>query len=108
MVAADREDAALFYRAIDIKNVVAGPTADIDDERPEIFLVLGQDYLGGSERGECHILDFQRQFLHATDRVLNPRSHSMDNVEIGFEPLPKHPDGIEHPLLPIDVIMLDD
>ena len=108
VIAADREHAALFHRAVDIENVIGRAAADIDDERAEIFLMLGEDDLGGRERGEDHILHIQRQFFHATDRVLDPRSHAVDDVKIGLQLLAEHADRIEHAILPVDVIMLDD
>ena len=108
VIAADREDAALFHRAVDIENVIGRPAADIDDERAEIFLMLREDDLRGSERGEDDVLDFERQFFHATDRVLDPRAHAVDDVKIRLQFLPEHSDRIEHAVLPVDVIMLDD
>ena len=108
VIAADREDAALFHRAVDIENVIGRPAADIDDERAEILLMLGEDDLGGSEGGEDDVLDIERQFLHAADRVLNPRAHAVDDVEIGLQFLAEHSDRIEHAVLSVDVIMLDD
>ena len=108
MIAPDGQDAALFHRAVDIENVIAGPAADIDDERAEIFLVLRQHHLRRSERGKDNVFHLERQLLHATDRVLNPRPHPMDNVEIRLEFFAEHPDRVQHAFLPIDVIMLND
>ena len=108
MIAADAEDAALFHRAIHIQNVIRRAAADIDHERAEIFLMLGEHDLRGGERGEDHVLHFERQFLHATDRVLDARPHAVDDVKIRLELLPEHADGVEHAVLPVDVIMLDD
>ena len=69
--------------------------------------MLGQHNLRRSERREDDVLHLERQFLHATDRVLDPRPHPVDDVEIGLEFLPKHPDRVQHPFLTIDVVMLD-
>ena len=108
VIAADCEHAALFHRAVDIEHVIGRPAADIDDERAEIFLMLGEDDLRGGERREDDILHIERQFFDASDRVLNPRSHAVDDVEIGLQFLAEHSDRIEHAVLPVDVIMLDD
>ena len=70
--------------------------------------MLGEHDLRGRERGEDNVFHFQWQFLHATDRVLNPGAHAVDDVKIGFQFLPEHANGIEHAVLPIDVIMLND
>ena len=85
MIAADGEDAALFHRAIDIKNVIGRAAANIDHERAEIFLVLGEHNLRGSQRAEDDVFDFERQFLDAPDRVLNAGAHAVDDVKIGFQ-----------------------
>ena len=108
MIAADAENAALFDRAIHVQNVVRRSAADVDHERTKIFLMLREHDLRGGERGENHVLDFERQLFHATDRVLNPRAHAVDDVKIRLELLPEHADRIEHAVLSVDVIMLDD
>ena len=52
---------------------------------PRFFWCWRQHHLRGSERGEDDVLDFERQFFDATNRVLNPRPHAVDDVEIRFE-----------------------
>ena len=108
MIAADGEHAALFHRAIDIQNVIGRAAADIDDERAQIFLMLREHDLRGSERVEDHVFDIERQFFHATNRVLNARAHAVNDVKIGLQFLAEHADGVEHAVLSVDVIMLDD
>ena len=102
------EAAALPHRAIDIHEVIGGAAADIDGKRPEILLVLVQHHLRGGERIEDDILDLERDLLHAADGVFHPRADAVDDVKIGLELAAHHADGIEHALLPIDVIMLED
>ena len=70
--------------------------------------MLRQHDLRRRQRGEDDVLHFERQLLHAADRVLNSRPHAVNDVEIRLEFLPQHPDRVEHAFLPIDVIMLDD
>src|SRR5438874_2535577 len=70
--------------------------------------MLGQNYLSGGKRAEHHILHFERQLLHAPDRVLNPSAHAMNNVKVSFEFLAEHTDWVEHTVLAVYVIMLDD
>ena len=108
VIAADSETTALLHRAVDIQNVIGRSATDIDDERTKILLVLCEDDLRGSERIEDDVFHFERQFLHATDRVLNARAHSMDDVKIRLQSLAEHSDRIEHAVLSIDVIMLND
>ncbi len=106
VIAADREHAALFHRTIDIQNEIGRAAADIDHERAEIFLLLRQHHLRGRERGENNVLHIKRQFFYASNRVLNPRPDTVDDVKIRFQPMPEHADGIEHSFLSIDVIIL--
>src|SRR6266567_4008422 len=108
MVAADRHATALLHCAVSIQNIVGCPAAHIDHQCPEIFLMLSEDYLRRSEPAEHDILDVERQLFHAPDGVLNARAHTVDDMKIGFQFLPKHPDRIEHAVLSIDVIMLND
>ena len=108
VIAADCEHAALLYRPVDIKHVIGRPAANIDDERAQIFLMLGKDDLGRRERREDDVFHIKGQFLDAADRVLNARSNAVDDVEISLQFLAEHSDGIEHPVLSVDVIMLDD
>ena len=70
--------------------------------------MLGQDDLSGGERIKDDVFHLERQFLDAANGVLNPRAHAVNDVEIGLQLLPEHADGIEHAVLPVDVIMLDD
>ena len=60
MIAADGEGTALFYRAVHIEDVVSRATTNIDDERAEVFLMLRQHNLRGSERTENDVLHFER------------------------------------------------
>jgi hypothetical protein len=54
------------------------------------------------------IFHFERQLFHAADRVLDSRPHPVNNMKIRFELFPKHPDGTQHAILAVDVIMLND
>ena len=108
MIATDAESPALFDRAVNVKNVIRRAAAHVDDKRAEIFLLLGEHDLGRSERGKNHVLHFQWQFFDASNGVLNPRPDTVNDMKIGFQFLPEHPDRIQNAILPIDVIMLDD
>src|SRR5438105_5975426 len=108
VIAADCQDAALFHRAVDIKNVIGRAAADIDYERAKIFLMLRQHDLRGSERAKNDVLDFERKFFHAPNRVLNPVSHAVNDVKIGLDFFAEHSDRIENAILTVGVIMLND
>ena len=69
--------------------------------------MLGEDHLRGSKPAEDDVLDVKRQLFDASDGVLNACPHAVDNMKIGFQFLPKHPDRIQHAILTVDMIMLD-
>src|SRR5437868_4636704 len=95
-------------RAVEIRNEIGRATTDINNQSTEIFLLLRQHHLRGSQRGENNVFHLQWQFLHTTNRVLNPSAYTVDDVKIGFQFLTKHANRVEHAVLPIDVIMLND
>src|SRR5207247_11094657 len=108
VIAADRDGAALFYCAVDIKNVIGGAAPDVDYECAEIFLVLGEHHLGGSERAENHVLDFKWQFFDAANRILYARPTAVNDMKIWFQFPPQHADRIEDAVLAVDLIVLND
>src|SRR5947199_23524 len=104
----DSEHAALLYCAVDVENVIGRSAANIDHQRAQIFLMLGEHDLSGRQGTEDNVLHFKRQLFDAADGVLNPGSDAVDNVEISLHLLAKHPDRVEHAVLTVDVIMLND
>src|SRR5262245_15065955 len=108
MVTADCDAATLLHCAVRVQNIVCRPSADIDHQRSEVFLVLGKDHLSRSQPAKNDILNVQRQFLHAPDRVLNARPHTVNNVEVCFQSLAEHPHWVKHAVLSVDMIMLND
>ena len=70
--------------------------------------MLGEHDLRRREAAKHNVFDVQRQFFHASNRVLDPCAHAMDDVKIGLQLLAEHPDGIQNALLSIDVVMLND
>src|SRR5437762_10343614 len=108
MVAAHCEAPAWLAHALGRYNVRARAAANTDHQSAEIFLVRRQDHLRRSKRAENHVLDVERQFLHAPDRVLNASTHAVDDMKIGLQFLPKHSDRIKDAVLPFDMVMLDD
>src|SRR5436190_3330164 len=107
VVAAYSKDAALFNGTVHIQNVVRRAAPNVDHERAEILLLLRQHNLRGRERGEDDVLHFQRQFLHAANCVLNAGPHSVDDVKIRLQFFPEHAHGVEHAVLPVHVVMLN-
>src|SRR5438105_13821740 len=102
MVSADCNATALLHCAVRVQNIVRCPSADIDHQCPEVFLMLRQNDLGGSEPAKNDILNVERQFFHAADRVLDPCPHTVNAVEIGLLSLADPPDRPQHAALSTD------
>ncbi len=107
VIAADRHRPALLHRAIDIDHVVGRAAAHVHHERAERFLILIEHDLRGRERAEDDVEHFRPDLLHAAHAVFDPRGDAVDDVKIRLELAPEHADRIEHAVLAIDVIMLE-
>ena len=69
--------------------------------------MLGEHDLRGSEPAKHNVFDVQRQFFHAANRILDPCAHAVDNVKISLQLLAEHADRVQHALLSIDLVMLN-
>src|SRR5215471_10052808 len=108
MVAAHGQTTALSHCSLGVQNVVSSSAAHINHESAKILLLLCQHDLRGSEPAKHNVLYLQRQFLHAANGVLDPCAHTVDDVKIGFQFLAEHADWVQHALLAIHLIMLND
>jgi hypothetical protein len=108
VVAAYSQTTALSDRALRVQHIISRSSAHIDHQRTEILFLLGQHNLGRSQAAKNHVLHVQRQFFHASNGVLNPCAHAVDDVKIGFQFLPEHAGRIQHALLSVDLIMLNE
>src|ERR1700722_19708853 len=106
MVATDGNRAGMLDYAIGINNKISGATADIDDERAEVFLFGGQQGKRGSEAVENDVFDFQLQDFDETDEILQTVRHAVDDVNIHFQPRTEHAYGIGHAVLAVYKEML--
>ena len=108
MVAAHGQTTALPHCSLGVQNVVSGSAAHINHESAKVLLLLCKHDLRGSEPAKHNVLYLQRQFLHTSNGVLDPRAHTMDDVKIGFQFLAEHTDRVQHALLAIHLVMLND
>ena len=70
--------------------------------------MLSQDNLGRGQPAKNDVLHFERQFFDATNRILNAGANPVNDMKIRFQFLAQHSDWVEHAVLAVDVIMLDD
>ena len=71
-------------------------------------LILIEQHLRGRQRIEDDVKHFRADFLDATDAVFDAGGHAMNDVKIGLQLAPEHADGIEHSIVPVDVVVLQD
>jgi len=91
-----------------INDVVRDSPADIDHHGTGLFLGITENDLRGGDRIHHDIVHFDIELLYAANRVLNPGHHPMNDVVIGLQLGAEHPERINHALLSIDIIALDD
>src|SRR2546425_5418929 len=108
MVAAKSHATALFHRTVRVQHVISRAAAHIDHQRAKILLMLGEYDLRRSKPTKNNVLHIQRQLFDAPDGILDPGAHAMDDMKIGFQFLPKHPDRVQHTVLSVDMIMLNE
>ena len=108
VVAADRDRSAVANDSIVINDVICDSSSDIDYHGAGLFLRIAKHDLGRSDGIHHHIVHIDIKFLNAADRVLNPGHHPVNNVVIGLQLGAEHSERIDHTLLTIDIISLDD
>src|SRR5439155_18511079 len=94
--------------AFRVQHVISSSSTYIDHQRTEVFFMLGEHDLRRSQAAKNHVFHVQRQFFHTSNSVLNPCTYAVDDVKICFQFLPEHPDRIQHALLSVDLVMLND
>src|SRR5271166_3361618 len=88
VVTADRKHSALFNCSVNVNYKIGSSSADIDQDRSQLFLVFFQDGLSRRERVDDHVGRLEFQFFYATDFVLDPR---------GFHKLCENPPPVSSP-----------
>ena len=81
---------------------VGGPAADVGDDDAALELLLGEHRLGGGERLEDEVLTVETRLVDHLDDVLDRGGGAGDDERLDLEAHPGHPQGVAHPVLPVD------
>ena len=105
MVAAQRHTARGSDHAILIEYVVSRAAADVDHQTALRFGITIQHDLRGRDRCKDNVLNFQRNFAHTLDCILNPTTQAMDDVVISLQDATFTSDRMAHTFLTIDDVL---
>ena len=78
------------------------PAADVDEADAELLLVRRQHGLGRGELLEDELHDLDARLVHAGHDVLGHGDGRRDDVDVGLEPAPDHPERVGDPVLAVD------
>ena len=85
MVATDGEAAGEDDLAAHVGDVFGGARAEVEHERAEPALLVGEHRGGRGEAGEDAFLAFEAGFLHGAHAVLDARRGAVDDVAVGLD-----------------------
>ena len=108
MVAANRQNAGVPDDAVGINDVIGRAAADVNDQRAEFLLFVGQQRERRGEAVENNFVHFQLQTFDEADGVLEAVRVAVNDVDVHFEPRAEHPDGIRDAVLAVHKKMLAD
>ena len=108
MVAADRQHAGVLDDAVGIDDVIGRAAADVNDQRAEFLLLVGQQRERRGEAVEDDFVHLQLQAFDEADGVLQAVGVAVDDVNVHFQPRAEHADGIGDAVLAVHEKMLAD
>ncbi len=94
MIAADGNRTRVANHAADEKDQVRAAAADIEQAAAEFALILSERGFRGSERLQNCIADDDAGAIRGSDQILRGGNRGRNDVNVDFETLPNHADGI--------------
>ena len=85
-----------------VRNYVGGAAADIEEAGAEFALVLSEAGFGGGERLEDCVADDYSGAIYGGDDILSGGGGGGDDVDVRFEALADHADGVADAVLAIE------
>src|SRR5262249_50632100 len=107
VITAHGKHATLLYGAIHINHEIGDSATDVDDDCSELLLILLQYSLRGRKRVDDDVSWFQFQFLHTTNRILNPCPDAVHNMKIRLQFPAQQSNGVQYAVLSIDIVVLN-
>ncbi len=94
VVAADGDDRGVGDRAFEVDDDLGGAGSDVDQADAELALVGGEGGFGGGDGLEDGLGDFEAGLVGAGDDALLGAGRTGGDVEIDFEAIADHADGV--------------
>ncbi len=108
MVATNRQHAGVLDDATGINDVIRRAAADVNDQRAEFLLLVGQQRQRRRKAVENNFIHFQLQAFDKANGVLQAVRVAVNDVHIHLQPRTEHPHRIRHAILSIHKKMLAD
>ena len=108
MIAPDGDHPTVLNGAVPVHNVVGRPAANVDDNRPQLLMFRSEHCQRRRQTADGDIGDVERDLFDATNRILQPRFHAVDHMDVGFQFRANHPHRGLDPVGPIDIEPLAD
>lgn len=102
MVAAYGNGTCVADYAAAVDDEFGGAATDIEEAAAEVAFVLRKTGLGGSERFEDRVADQNPGAICGGDKILRGGDGRGDEMNVGFEALANHADGVANPVLGIN------
>src|SRR5437667_30565 len=101
VIASDRNGATVTHHASAEDKQFGGAAADVQEATAEVALVLREAGFRGSERFENCIGDEDSSLVRVGDEILGGGDGGSDEMNVHFQPLANHADGVANAVLRI-------
>src|SRR5213593_1525323 len=101
VIASDRNGATVTHHASAEDKQFGGAAADVQEATAEVALVLREAGFRGSERFENCIGDEDASLVRGGDEILGGGDGGSDEMNVHFQPLANHADGVANAVLGI-------
>ena len=108
MVAADRQHAGMLDDAVGIDDVFGRAAADVNDQRAEFLLLVGQQRQRGGQAVEHDVIHLQLQPLDRANRILQPVQIAMHDMHVHLDARAEHAHRVGDAVLAVHQKMLAD
>src|SRR5215472_1281586 len=101
MIAANRNDPDVANNSGAASDDFGGTPANVEQAAAKVSLILRQASFGGRKRFEHRVADENSGFVRRGDEILRRRDRRSDDVNVGYQALANHADGIANVVLHI-------
>ena len=102
MIAADGHGAGVANHSAAINNHFGGAAADVQQAAAQVAFILRQAGFRGGQRLEHRVVDQDAGFIRGGNQILRGGYRGSDHVNVGFQALADHADGVADAVLRVD------